>query len=145
MLRNHWYFDQMDIYHIQLMQYLGSRREPIPKRIQRVLIERGLWPATGLNLECPKPQCYNCQMMANCKLCIKGTQCQTCREKKDQSAACGSGQKCDTCMARKENCQCISKQYCTCCSEKKGKCGNCEELPPKCSFNSIVFVFLFKI
>ena len=81
MLCNSWYVDQMGMYHIQPMWYLGSKGEQIPKEIQRVLTERGLWPATGLNLECPKPKCYNCQIIADCKLCIKGTRCQTCREK----------------------------------------------------------------
>lgn len=74
-LRNGWYVDRMGMYHIQSMWYLGSKGEQILKGIQRVLTERGLWPATGLNLECPKPKCYNCQMMADCKLCIKGTRC----------------------------------------------------------------------
>ena len=55
-LCNDWYVNQMGIYHIQSMWYLGSKREQIPKRIKRVLIENGLWPVTWLNLECPKPK-----------------------------------------------------------------------------------------
>lgn len=45
---------------------------------------KGLWPATGLNLECPKPKCYNCQMMADCKLCIKDMMSDLQREKGSQ-------------------------------------------------------------
>ena len=84
-------------------------------------------------------------MMADCKLCIKGTQCQICRKKKDHSAACGSARKCDACVTQKKNCQCVSKQYCIRYSEKKGKCRDCEELSPKCSSDSMILVFLFKI
>ena len=43
-------------------------------------------------------------MMADCKLCIKDTQYQTCREKKYHSATCGSGRKCGTFVSQKENC-----------------------------------------
>ncbi len=116
---NSWYIDQMGMYHIQPMWYLGSKRKQIPKEIQKVFTKRGLWPATGLNLECPKPKCYNCQMMADFNLCIKGTKCQTCKEKNDHSANCGSGRKCNACVARKENCECVNKQYCIRCSEEK--------------------------
>lgn len=42
------------------------------KRIQQVLEERKLWLQKGLKLECPKSKCFNCEVMANCKNCIKG-------------------------------------------------------------------------
>ncbi len=98
-LRTCWYIDQMGMYLIQSMCYLMSKRKQIPKGIQEVLTERGLWPATELNLECSKPKCYNCQIIADCKLCIKVSQCLTCRDKKDQSATFGSGRKYDACVA----------------------------------------------
>ncbi len=127
-LCNCWYIGQISMYHIQPIWYLGSKRKQIPKSIQNVPTEKELWPATRLNLECPKPKFYNYQMMADCKLFIKDTRCQTCRKKKYYSATCGSGRKCDACVARKKNCQCVSKQYCKCYSEKKGKYEDCEEL-----------------
>ncbi len=51
---NSWYINQIYMYHIQPIWYLGSKEEKIPKKIQKVLTERELWPATGLNLECLK-------------------------------------------------------------------------------------------
>lgn len=84
-------------------------------------------------------------MMADYKTCIKGTQCQTCKEKKNHNATCKSKQKSDTCVVQKENCQCVNKQYYTRYSEKKGKYEDCEELPLKLSSDNIVLTFWFKI
>ncbi len=108
-LCNGWYIDQMSMYHIQPMWYLGSKREQIPKEIPKFLIEKRLWPATELNLEYSKPKCYNCHMIADSKRCIKYTWCQTCWEKKDHRGSFGSGQKYDAYVAQKRNCQCVSK------------------------------------
>lgn len=74
------------------MQFDKSRDTCISKGIQNVLIERSLWLASSLNLECPKPKFYNCQVMINCKLCVKG------KKKKDDNAICGSSCKCDACV-----------------------------------------------
>ena len=48
-----------------------------------------------LNLEWSKPKCYNYQMIADCKFCIKDIRCQTYREKKDHSTTLGSKRKYD--------------------------------------------------
>ena len=109
----------------------------VQKGIQKVLQERGLWPDKGLLLECPKPKCASCQDMIDCRLCIKGTRCDWCKEKKKHSGKCSSQRLCDDCVLRKERCQCVRKEYCPRCSERRtGKCPTCEDLPPKCSSNS---------
>lgn len=107
------------------------------KGIQKVLEERNLWPVKGLNLECTKPKCFNCQVVADCKVCEKGKRCNLCKAPRAHSALnCSKSRKCDTCAYREENCQCISKKYCATCAIKKGKCADCKELPPKCTSDS---------
>ena len=104
------------------------------KGIQQVLVEQGLWPTSGLNLECAKPQCFNCEARANCKLCIKDTRCNSCKAPKIYTGTveCTTTRKCDGCMQREMQCKCISKKHCAKCAKPKGKCGDCEDLPPKC-------------
>lgn len=41
-LCNGWYVDQISMYYIQPIWYLGSKQEQISKKIQRVLTKRGL-------------------------------------------------------------------------------------------------------
>ena len=65
---NGWYIDQIDMYHIQPIWYLGTKRDHIPKKIHRILTERVLWPATGLNLRILKAKMS--QLSDDCRLKI---------------------------------------------------------------------------
>lgn len=105
-----------------------------PKGIQKILEERNLWPIRGLKLECVKLKCFNCQLVAECKICVKGHKCDSCKVPKEHSGSitCSRNRKCDACALREECCQYVTKKYCTNCTGKKGKCVDCEELPPKC-------------
>lgn len=135
-LRNGWY--EKDNAQIeQPMSYQTVTGQWIQKGVQRVLEERGLWPRGGLNLECSKPKCFNCEVATNCKICVKGHKCDLCKAPKECSSTnCSKSRKCDACVHRETLCQCVSKTYCAMCSIKKGKCADCEDLPPKCTTNS---------
>jgi len=140
-LRDGW-FKNGDTVLSQEMSYLvedpvTGQSKRVQKGIQMVLEERGLWPNTGLNLECSKPKCGPCQEAVNCKVCIKGTRCDSCKEKKVHSGKCGQTRVCDACQQRKARCCCVPKQLCFRCEEiQKVKCADCESLPPKCSSTS---------
>lgn len=96
--------------------------------------EQQLWPTRGLNLECSKPKCFNCQVAADCKIYIKGHKCDLCKTLQNHSVPnCSKNWRCNFCVFREEHCQCVSKKYCATCSIKKGKDANCEDLPPKCT------------
>ena len=121
----------------QPMSYQDPHGTWIQKGIQRVLEERRLWPEQGLNLECPKQKCFNCQVMADCRTCIKRQRCDSCKEPKQHSSAhCSKTRLCDACAMKAMSCRCIPKQLCATCISKRGKCGTCEEMPPKCTTNS---------
>lgn len=126
-LRNGW-FRKGETTYYQEMWYtredtLTGNQVRVQKGIQRVLEERGLWPAGGLNLECPKPKCQICQDMANCKVCIKRIFCDSCKQPKVHSSTCGNGRDCDACEQRKKSCKCVQKKYCpSCASKKKSSC-----------------------
>ena len=75
-LRNGW-FEKDGARIIQPMSFQKEDGTWCQKGIQKVLEERTLWPQRGLKLECPKPKCFNCEVMANCKDCIKGHRCDT--------------------------------------------------------------------
>jgi hypothetical protein len=140
-LRDGW-FKNGDTVLSQEMSYLvedpvTGQSKRVQKGIQRVLEERGLWPSTGLNLECSKPKCGPCQEAVNCKVCTKGTRCDSCKEKKVHSGQCGQTRVCDACQQRKARCRCVPKQLCFRCEEiRKVECADCESLPPKCSSTS---------
>ena len=140
-LRNGW-FERGEVRVEQPMNYNEVNGQCIPKGIQRVLEERNLWPSRGLNLECPKPKCFNCQVTAECKICVKGHKCELCKIPRQHSgtATCTKNRRCDACAQREENCQCVGKKYCTTCAIKKGKCADCKELPPKCTTNGNFFL-----
>jgi hypothetical protein len=106
----------------------------VQKGIKNVLQERGLWPDKGLLLECPKPKCDSCQDMVDCRMCVKGTRCESCKERKQHSGKCSLQRLCDESVRRKERCQCVRKGYCPRCSERRTrKCVACEDLPPRCT------------
>lgn len=129
-LRNGW-FDCGNIRVDQPMNFQEPNGQWVSKDIQKVLEEQNLWPAKGLKLECTKPKCFNCQVVADCKICVKGHKCDLCKTPKQHSAYT-KNRKCDACAVREENCQCVTKKYCSACSVRKGKCNDCEDLPPKC-------------
>lgn len=132
-LRDGW-FDQDSVRIIHPMNFQQENGQWIQKGIQRVLEERQIWPVGGRKLSCPKPKCFNCQVAADCKICVKGHKCDTCKTPKDCSSTnCSKNRRCDACVHREEICQCVTKKYCATCSVKKGKCGDCEDLPPKCT------------
>lgn len=141
LLRDGW-FETDGICHPQKTSYLVQDGASISKGIQRILEERDLWPGSGLNLECPKPKCHNCQSMVDCKICVKGSQCQGCKSPVIHSASCSKARKFDTCVQCKVSCQCVAKQYSARCSSKKGKCMDCEDLPPRCSSVGMI-LFLY--
>lgn len=133
-LRDGWFY-QDGIKTPQAMSFQLPNGTQCQKGIRRVLEERGLWPAQGLNLECPKSVCPNCEARSHCTSCVKGTRCDTCKTPKAHTGTipCTTNRKCDGCMERERQCTCISKKYCERCTSQKGKCGDCEELPPKCT------------
>ena len=110
----------------------------IQKGIQAVLVERGLWPQGGVRLEYEKPKCTNCQTLTTCRVCVRGRKCDSCKESKQHSGKCTKQRICDAFVLRKENCQCITKVYCTRCKEisLQKSCTDCEKIPPKCTSES---------
>ena len=54
---------------MQLISFYNAQGQWIQKEVQRILEERKFW---RLNLECPKPKCFNCEIAANYKVCIQG-------------------------------------------------------------------------
>lgn len=113
------------------------------KGIQRVLEEQNLWPIRGVNLECLRPKYFNCQVASECKICIKGTRCDSCKSPKEHSLMpCLKARKCDACVKHSQTCQCISKKYYSTCIGKKKKCLDCEKLLPKCSSDCKFFTFI---
>ena len=132
-LRNGWY-DCGDVRVDQPMSFQEPNGQWTQKRIQKVLEERNLWTAKVLKLEYSKPKYFNCQVVADCKICVKGHKCDLCKTSKQYSGSttCTKNRKCDVCTLREENCQCVTKKYCSTYSVRKGKCIDYEDLPPKC-------------
>lgn len=77
-LRNSW-FEKDGVWFKQLINYNEINGQCISKKIQNVLEERNLWPFGGLNLEYPKLKCFNCQVMAEYKICLKGHKYKLCK------------------------------------------------------------------
>lgn len=120
----------------QPMSYQDEQGKIVQKGIQLVLEERNLWPTRGLKLEYTKPKCFNCQMLSECKICVKGHKCELYKAPKQHSGStkCTKNRKCDACASREEQCQCVTKKYGSTCSVKKGKCGDCMEFPVTISY-----------
>lgn len=77
-LRDEW-FDYEGVRITHPMTFLNEKREVTQKRVQKVLKKREVWPVGWLNLNCPKPKCFNCEVAAECKICVKGHKCDTCK------------------------------------------------------------------
>ncbi len=135
-LHNWWYY-QDGLQKVQPMNFQDTDSSWTQKGVQRVSKKRKLWSTKGLNLECPKPKCFNCQVAADCKTCVKGHKCDLCKASRQHSSLiCSKTQKCDLCVLREKQCQYINKKYCATCAVNKGKCAECEDLPPKCNTNT---------
>lgn len=134
--RDGYYTDAKGLRQTQKMSTVNSSGAPIQKGIQGVLEDRGLWPAQGLPVECPRVQCALCQAMNDCQSCVKGQRCEPCKlAVTDSSADCSKSRLCDACAARSRQCSCRQKQYCDPCAARRAKkCGDCEMLPPRCSY-----------
>jgi hypothetical protein len=136
-LRDGWYKNG-DTVISQKMFYesedaLTGTTNKIPKGIQKVLEERGLW-LERLNLMCSPPLCNDCSDTQNCKNCAKGKRCEGCKKPKVHSSKCTPKRICDNCELRKQNCQCTRKQLCPRCDKRRKEgCKECESLPPKCN------------
>jgi hypothetical protein len=143
-LRDGWYERGGIVYAQKMFEELenGVRRQ---KGIQKVLAERGLWPVGGLKLECPRPCCFKCESRAACKKCVKGTRCDICKVPKVHTGTieCTASRKCDGCAERQAQCTCVPKVTCSTCATRtsEGKCGDCEELPPKCEGTGELYPF----
>lgn len=135
-LRHGWYM--LDgVRHEQTMSFQEPNGSWTLKGIQQVLKEQNLWPAGGLNLECPKEKCHNCRVALECTNCVKGTRCDLCKSVKQHSSTfCSKNRKCDAYVQRSIACNCTPKIYCVSCGDRKGKCADCDDLPPKCSSDS---------
>lgn len=98
-------------------------------------------------MECPKPQCYNCKLRINYKLCIKGIKFNFCKTAKVNTdiVKYTKSWKCDGCITRKAQYTYVSKKQYVKCTKPKRKYGDYEDLPPKydsdCKFN----IFLTKL
>lgn len=86
------------------MNYKKINDQCIPKKIQGVLEKRNLWPSGGLNLECPQSKCFNCQVAAECKICIKGHKCELCKIPRQHSgtATCTKNRRYNACAIEKK-------------------------------------------
>lgn len=71
-------------------------------------------------------------MTADCKVCIKGHRCDSHKAPKNHSANdCFKTRKCDACASQRSFVHVSEKTLVVICTAKKGKCADCEELPPK--------------
>ncbi len=77
----------------------------IQNGIQAVLVEQMLWPQGGVQLECEKPKCTNCQTLTTCCICVQGQKYDSCIETRQDNRKCTKQLICDECSLRKERCQ----------------------------------------
>ena len=115
----------------------------VQKRIQAVLVERGLQPFKGVRLECEKPKCTTCQFFSTWTVCIKRRKYDTCKKAKDHSSHCTKQHIYDACDLQKKSCQCVIKKYCIRCKEISllKLCLECAKISPKCTLEG---QYLFK-
>ena len=115
----------------------------VQKRIQAILMERGLWPPGGVRLVCEILKCTTCQTLSKCGGCIRGQKYNSCKEAKICSRKCTKQRICDAYVLRKERCECVLKQYCVQCKEIsiQKSYSECEKMPPKCTSESRFFTY----
>jgi hypothetical protein len=151
-LRDGWYKDGDTLIRQEMFYTITNPAtgivEKVPKGIQRILEERKQWPAEGRNLECKPPRCEYCSGLVNCRNCIKGKRCDTCKTKIVHSgqSQCTSKRRCDNCVHRKKICKCVPKQVCSSCKDRAERgCKDCDLLPPKCTSKSqLILLFCWR-
>ena len=72
-------FEKGEVWIEQPTNYNEVSNQCILKKIQRILEEWNLWPSGRLNLEYPKLKCFNCQVIAEYKICVKEHKCELCK------------------------------------------------------------------
>ena len=77
-LCNGWFY-RHDIQVDQPIEFQKDNGQLTQKEIHKVLEKRNLWPAKKLKLECLKPKCFNCQLVAECKIYVKGHKYDSCK------------------------------------------------------------------
>lgn len=112
------------------MIFRNEKNQSSHEEIQKVLEERELWFAKRLNLSCPKPKFFNCQVAADCKILMKGKKCNTCKISHYYSLVnCSKNWRCDAYVHREEIWQFVSKKYYAIYIAKKGKFRGSRILP----------------
>lgn len=84
----------------------------VQKRIQVVTIKQKLWPPGGVQLDCEKPKCGTCQLLATYTVCVKKRECDLCKEAKDHNGHYTKQRIYNTCNFQKRQCQCVITKYC---------------------------------
>ena len=97
-------------------------------------------------MECINPKCFNCQLIAEYKICVKGHKCDSCKVSKEytKSITCFKNRKCDACVLWEECYQYVTKKYCINFTGKKEKCIDYKDLLPKCINNGNYSSFIIK-
>ena len=67
------------------MNFQDNNRQLTPKEIQKILEECNLWPFRVLKLEFVKSKYFNYQLVAKCKICVKGYKCDLYKVLKEKS------------------------------------------------------------
>ncbi len=67
------------------MNFQEPNRQWTEKKNQKILEKQNLWPTKRRKLESSKPKCFNCQVTANWKICIKKHKCDLYKTCKQQS------------------------------------------------------------
>jgi hypothetical protein len=123
---------------VQSFLWLEAIREKVGGRRRERALQVARSYNRGTRIQCARPKCADCTAAENCKLCVKGTRCDSCRQDKvHTNNSCKPNRRCDGCIARKERCTCVKKKKCPRCqaTPPAGKCEPCELLPPRCTSN----------
>ena len=82
---------------IVVINLLTNKLTLCKKSISAILLERGLWPQEGVQLEFEKSKCFNCQIFIICRICIQGQKCDFCKEIKKHNGKFTKQRICDIC------------------------------------------------